>query len=124
MAKIYIADDEPVPIRVVKMTLERNGFDVETFANGQLVLDRIREEFPDVLISDIEMPVMTGEELCKTIQAEFPNRSFPIFVVTSVTDLAHRDWASIMDRLTFVEKPVSMRRLLAQIKESLQESMP
>jgi CheY-like chemotaxis protein len=122
MAKIYIADDEPVPIRVVKMSLQRDGFDVEDFSNGQLVLERIRQEHPDVLITDIEMPVMTGEELCKTIQSEFPDRMFPIFVVTSVTDLAHRDWAGAMQKLNFVEKPVSMRRLLAQIHDTLREA--
>jgi CheY-like chemotaxis protein len=122
MTKIYVADDEPVPIRVVKMTLERDGFDVETFPNGQLVLERIREESPDVLITDIEMPVMNGEELCKSIHSEFPQRSFPIFIVTSVTDLAHRHWAGLMENLNFVEKPVSMRRLLGQIQEALKDS--
>jgi CheY-like chemotaxis protein len=119
MTKIYLVDDEPVPIRVLKMTLERSGHEVESFSNGALALDRIREAQPDVLISDIEMPVMTGEELCKQINAEFPGRSFPIFVVTSLTDLAHRDWARKIDNLHFLEKPVSMRRLSSQMNTVL-----
>ena len=119
MTKIYLTDDEPVPIRVLKMTLEREGYEVETFANGELVLNRIREQHPDVLITDIEMPVMTGEELCKQIKEEIPDRDFPIFVVTSVTNLEHRHWARDLKALNFVEKPVSMRRLTAQIAEIL-----
>ena len=119
MTTIYVTDDEPVPVRVLKMTLERHGYDVENFTNGERVLQRIRERQPDVLITDIEMPAMTGEELCKQIQAEFPSRCFPIFVVTSVTDLSHRAWARDISNLCFVEKPVSMRRLIAELKTSL-----
>lgn len=119
MKKIYIADDEPIPIRVLKMSLERKGYTVESFVNGQKALEQIRKANPDALITDIEMPVMTGEELCKSIQAEFPERRFPIFVVTSVTDLAHRDWARQMANLTFLEKPVSMRRLSTELDAKL-----
>ena len=119
MTTIYVTDDEPVPIRVVKMTLERQGYEVESFRNGAAALERIREQQPDALITDIEMPVMSGEELCKHIQDEFPERCFPIFVVTSLVDLAHRDWAQKMANLSFVEKPVSMRRLAAELKNAL-----
>lgn len=119
MTTIYLVDDEPVPIRVLKMTLERAGHEVESFSNGSLALDRIREQAPDVLVSDIEMPVMTGEELCKQINEEFPDRGFPIFVVTSLTDLAHRDWARRIANLHFLEKPVSMRRLTSQMNAAL-----
>lgn len=119
MTTIYVADDEPTPTRVLKMTLERNGFDVETFVNGKKALERIREQHPDALITDIEMPVLTGESLCKQIQEEFPQRDFPIFVVTSVTDLAHRDWAQRIVKLNFLEKPVSMRKLTAELNSAL-----
>lgn len=119
MTMIYVTDDEPVPIRLLKMTLERQGYQVESFHNGKLALERIREQKPDALITDIEMPVMTGEELCQQILEEFPERSFPIFVVTSVTDLAHRDWAKKMANLSFVEKPLSMRRLKNELQVAL-----
>ena len=119
MTTIYVTDDEPVPTRIVKMTLERNGYEVESFTNGKLALERIRECPPDVLVTDIEMPIMSGEALCKQIQEEFPARTFPIFVVTSVTDLSHRAWARRIDNLSFVEKPVSMRNLLGELKTAL-----
>jgi CheY-like chemotaxis protein len=119
MTTIYIADDEPVPIRLLKMTLERQGYEVESFHNGKAVLERIRQCQPDALITDIEMPVMTGEELCKHITDEFPERSCSIFVVNSVADLSHRDWARKVTNLSFVEKPLSMRRLSSELKVAL-----
>ena len=62
---------------------------------------------------------MSGEELCKSIDAEFPNRNFPIFVVTSVTDIGHRSWSREIANLSFLEKPISMRRLTGQLKSTL-----
>ena len=120
MKSIYLTDDDPVPIRVLKMTLEREGFKVESFPNGSKgARSHPGTGTPDVLITDIEMPVMTGEELCKQIGVEFPERAFAIFVVTSLPERAHRDWAHRMQNLTFVEKPLSMRRLLMQLNEVL-----
>jgi DNA-binding response OmpR family regulator len=120
--KIYITDDEPVPTRILRLTLEREGFEVESFPNGAKVLERIREQAPDALVTDIEMPVMTGEELCKQIAEEMPDRSFPIFVVTSLTERVHREWSADLPDLNFVEKPVSMRRLVSQLRNALEPS--
>lgn len=118
--KIYITDDEPVPTRVLKLTLEREGFEIESFPNGARALERILEAAPDALITDIEMPVMSGEELCKELAKQIPKRGFPIFVVTSLTERVHREWSGTMSNLHFVEKPVSMRRLVGQLRDVLQ----
>ena len=119
---LYVVDDELVPVRVVRMALQRAGYDVQCFHNGLQALEAIRVAQPDALITDIEMPVMTGEELCKTLSEEFPNRNFPIFVVTGVTDLNHRRWSRQIDRLTFVEKPISVRLLIEELSATLAES--
>ena len=113
--RILVVDDEAVVIRVLKLALERADYEVETKSNGKEALDRILEQSPDVLITDIEMPVMTGEELCKEVEKRLPNRDFPIFVCTSVTAMEHRVWSSLIHRLIFLEKPVSARKLLAAL---------
>ena len=112
MTTLYIVDDEPVPIRVMRRALEREGYEVETFHNGRDALERIHEAEPDGLISDIEMPIMDGKELCRTLSADFPDREFPIFLITSLTDLTHRHWSREVRHLTFIEKPVSIKRLI------------
>jgi twitching motility two-component system response regulator PilG len=118
--KLYLTDDELVPVRVIRMALERAGYAVECFHNGLDTLERIRQVQPDALITDIEMPVMTGETLCKAIAEEFPDRSFPIFVVTGVTDLVHRSWSRQIPALSFIEKPISVRHLVEQLRQVLQ----
>lgn len=119
--KLYVVDDELVPQRVVRMALLRAGFDVVCFHNGLQALEAIRKEQPDALITDIEMPVMTGEGLCKALAEELPERSFPIFVVTGVTDLIHRSWSRQIHDLTFIEKPISVRLLVEKLNARLEQ---
>jgi chemosensory pili system protein ChpA (sensor histidine kinase/response regulator) len=122
--RILIVDDEAVVVRVLKLVLERSGYEVESSSNGEAALERILEQAPDVLITDIEMPRMTGEELCKRIHERFPNRDYPIFVVTSVTAMEHRIWSSEIPKLVFLEKPVSARKLLEALTEYFSASTP
>lgn len=117
MKKIVIADDEPHVVRVLKLSLEREGYAVEGFANGQTALARIEREYPDILITDIQMPVMSGEQLCLHIQQEMRDRKFLIFVLTSRTEIEHREWSRKIDNLMFLEKPVSIRNLVEKLDE-------
>jgi CheY-like chemotaxis protein len=114
-----IADDEPHAIRVLKVTLEREGYTVETASNGEAALARIHEQQPDLLISDIQMPKLSGEQLCARIAAELPNRRFPIVIMTSMTFVTESHWSRQYSSLVLLEKPISMRRLLPLIRELL-----
>ena len=115
MNKILIADDEPHVLRVLKLSLEKEGYAVETCANGKEALTRLEQEHPDILITDIQMPLMTGEELCRHIKQHMPARKFLIFVLTSRTEIEHREWSRDINNLLFLEKPVSIRNLLEKI---------
>lgn len=122
MKRIIIADDEPNMTRVLKLALERAGYAVLNCPNGREALLAVRKQPPDLLITDIQMPVMTGQELCQAIHAEMPDRRFPIFVMTSMTDREHREWTARIGGITFLEKPLSMRIVQQRIAEALQTS--
>jgi len=115
MKRILIADDEPQMTRVLKLFLERAGYAVESAGNGLIALDCILKNTPDVLISDIQMPLMTGKQLCQALEEQLPQRTFPVFVMTSMTDRDHREWTQKIQNLEFLEKPVSMRALIAKL---------
>ena len=119
MKRILIVDDEATVIRVLRLALEGAGYAVETAANGSECLVRLCDDHPDFLITDIDMPRMSGKELCLAIEEQFPDRSFPIVVLTSRTELEHRDWTRNIDNLEFMEKPVSVRRLTAHVNQCL-----
>ena len=115
--RILLVDDEATVLRVLRLQLQRAGYEVDTAPNGKEALEKIRAVTPDVLITDIEMPKMTGEELCQAIQKEFPDRRFPIFVATSLTGMRHREWTRNFVLLDFLEKPLSARKLLVTLAE-------
>jgi CheY-like chemotaxis protein len=117
MKKIIIVDDEPHVLRVLKLSLENEGYTVETCANGKEALARLQQVIPDILITDIQMPQINGEELCRYIQEHMPDRKFPIFVLTSRTEIEHREWTREIDNLLFLEKPVSIRDLVGKIDD-------
>ena len=113
---ILVADDEPHIARVVELFLRREGFEVELVRDGQEALESILRKAPDALITDVQMPRMTGQELCAELQKRLPERDFKIIVMTSMTDREHRDWPGAMRNTTFMEKPVSMRSVLSALK--------
>jgi CheY-like chemotaxis protein len=115
--RILLVDDEPLVLRVLRLSLEKAGYIVETQPNGMQALESIVDRPPDVLITDIEMPEMDGKELCQRIERDFPNRQFMIFVATSLTSLEHRHWSNTVNNLNFLEKPLSARKLLAALNK-------
>ena len=115
MKTVLIVDDHAPVIRVLKLGIEEAGYEVETASNGSECLVKLCSEHPDFLITDIDMPRMSGKELCLAIEKQIPERKFPIVVLTSRTEMEHRDWTQSIDNLAFVEKPVSIRRLVSHI---------
>ena len=117
MKKILIADDEPHIIRIIRLALERAGYQIDSAPNGEAALEKIHQQHPDILITDIQMPRMTGEELCKKINNEISERKFLIVVSTSRTEIEHREWSQEIPNLMFLEKPVSTRKLLSVLDD-------
>lgn len=123
MKRVLIVDDHAPVIRVLRLGLEEAGFEVDAASNGSECLVKLCNGAPDFLVTDIDMPRMTGKELCLAIEEQFPGRTFPIVVLTSRTELEHRNWTRDIDNLEFMEKPVSVRRLVAFISRCLNESV-
>ena len=122
MKRVMIVDDHAPVLRVLRLGIEEAGYEVEAANNGSECLVKLCDGHPDFLVTDIDMPRMSGKELCLAIQSQFPERTFPIVVLTSRTELEHRDWTRKISGLTFMEKPVSIRRLVSLIRRTLSDS--
>jgi len=117
--RLILVDDEAPTARVMSLALAKQGFDVEVCYDGAEALKAVLANPPDVLVTDIEMPVMTGQQLCEELERQLPDRSFPVYVITGVTDLVHRKWTREIRDLHFLEKPVSIRRLVQELGQRL-----
>ena len=117
MKKIMLVDDEMHVLRILRLSLEKQGYDIDTYNNGQDAFEALADSHPDVLLTDIQMPRMSGEELCKQIQQTYPDRTFLTIILTSRTEIEHREWSSSIFNLQFLEKPVSMRNLITLLEQ-------
>jgi len=115
MKRILIVDDEPHVIRVLRMALEQSGYLVDDAANGIQAMEYLGRQNPDLVITDIDMPRMDGKQLCMEISRTFPGRTFRIYVLTARAEREHRQWANEIPNLEFMEKPVSIRKLLSEL---------
>jgi CheY-like chemotaxis protein len=115
MKKIMLVDDEKHVLRIMRLSLERLGYHIETYNNGQDACNALQNGQPDVLITDIQIPLLNGQELCSNITSAYPERAFLIIVLTSRTEPEYREWSSKIANLQFLEKPVSMKRLIEML---------
>jgi DNA-binding response OmpR family regulator len=115
MKRILLVDDEPHVIRILKLSLIKAGYEVAEATNGLQAINNISQVHPDVLITDIDMPRMNGKDLCIHIEKTLPERKFIILVLTSRADYEHRIWTSNINNLEFIEKPVSIRKLINRL---------
>jgi two-component system KDP operon response regulator KdpE len=76
---ILVVDDEPQIRRVLHATLSSSGYDVIEAKNGQEAVEMVIRERPDLILMDVNMPVMSGLEACSKIRLSFPG---PIIMVT------------------------------------------
>ena len=116
---IVIVDDEPYVPRVLDLKFRTLGWRTVIARNGTEGLAAVERERPDVLITDISMPGMSGYELCRASQRYRLERPFLIIVVTSRTERDLRGWMEGIPDLAFFEKPVSPRAVLSAIENYL-----
>jgi two-component system alkaline phosphatase synthesis response regulator PhoP len=121
MKNILIVDDEPHVAIILKQFLERSGYHVITVLNGEQALSVIASDLPDLIITDVQMPKMNGIQLCETIKKEIPHYHNLIIMMTSRTDTDIRNWIATFPHIELMEKPLSMRRLAARIKDYFEQ---
>jgi putative two-component system response regulator len=78
--KVLIVDDDPLALELLQFTLCQFGYDVQTASDGQAALERIRWFSPRFIISDVEMPGMSGIELCKKVRQR-PSTQYTYFIL-------------------------------------------
>jgi DNA-binding response OmpR family regulator len=117
--KILVADDEAHILHVVSMKLRNAGFEVITAVDGEEAFEAAMSEHPDLLITDYQMPLMTGLELCKRLRACEETRNIPAMMLTARgfdIEQAEMNEAGI---LAVLAKPFSPREVLEKANELL-----
>jgi DNA-binding response OmpR family regulator len=117
--KILVCDDEPHILRVVGTKLSNAGFEVFTAADGEEAFGKAMEHHPSLVITDYQMPLLSGLELCAKLRAEPATSKTPIIMLTARGfAMEERDLADTNIRKV-LPKPFSPRELLRTAQELL-----
>ncbi|RZT95189.1 Hpt domain-containing protein [Rivibacter subsaxonicus] len=114
---ILVVDDSLTVRRVTQRLLQREGYRVALAKDGLDGLERLAEERPAVLLSDIEMPRMDGFDLVRNVRGDAKLRDLPVIMITSRIAQKHRDYAVELGVNHYLGKPYSEEELLGLIAQ-------
>ncbi|HSV52123.1 MAG TPA: Hpt domain-containing protein [Burkholderiaceae bacterium] len=113
---ILVVDDSITVRRVTQRLLQREGYRVSLAADGLQALERLQEEMPAVVLSDIEMPRMDGFDLARNIRGDAQMKHLPIIMITSRIAEKHREHAIELGVDHYLGKPYSEEELLSLVR--------
>jgi two-component system, OmpR family, alkaline phosphatase synthesis response regulator PhoP len=122
--KILVVDDEVHIVQVVAIKLRNNGFEVITAENGAEGLELAIQERPDLIVSDFQMPVMSGLEIIENLRAKPETRDIPVVMLTARGFAIEDEKKQQLRVAACLGKPFSPRELLQSIESVLHQNSP
>jgi len=116
MAKILIIEDEPQIVRTLRLYLEQAGFATAAVYDGHQALPAYRQEKPDLILLDLNLPGVDGIDVCRALRRE---SAVPIIMVTARSDEADRLIGLELGADDYVVKPFSPREVVARVRAVL-----
>lgn len=119
-SSLLIVEDSRIQAQILRDKLQDAGYDVRTAVNGQIGLEMIREQRPTLVISDIEMPVMTGYELCRAVKSDSALRGIPFILLSTLADAQDIIKGLDCGADNYVTKPYDPEFLIARVAALLE----
>ena len=121
-ATILVVDDDPVILQLLQVNFEMEGFSVITAADGQEGVERTRADRPDIIVSDVMMPRMSGLELVAELKGDPDTARIPVLLLT-----AKAQQSDIADGLgrgadDYVTKPFEPLELVDRVNRLLADA--
>jgi two-component system, chemotaxis family, chemotaxis protein CheY len=119
MTRILAVDDSPSMRDMVRIALTGAGFDVTQAADGQQALDLARQSSFDLVLSDVNMPVMDGIALIRALRAEAAYRHTPILMLTTESSVDRKREGKDAGATGWIVKPFDPAQLIATMHRVL-----
>lgn len=120
MNRVWIVDDDNSIRWVLEKALSQEGFDVESFASADMLLQRLDYDEPDTIVSDIRMPEMDGMELLDKLQVSHPQ--LPVIIMTAHSDLDSAVNAYQQGAFEYLPKPFDIDEAIALTKRAVEHA--
>jgi CheY-like chemotaxis protein len=119
--KILIADDEIHIIHVVAIKLRNNGYEVVSANNGQEAYELACTENPDIIVTDYQMPLMTGVEMIQKLREHEATKTLPVILLTARSFAISQELQQTLGVSACLSKPFSPKELLKTIQDILHQ---
>lgn len=120
MTKIAIIEDDSVISQMYRMKFEAEGFDVQLADNGKRGVAMVESFRPDIILLDLQMPEMTGEEALKEIRTEEWGKNIPVIILTNMgAEEAPKSLSSLDIHSYIVKAELTPRQVVDRVKIAL-----
>jgi len=116
---VLIVDDERDLVRLLEFNLQHAGFETAVAYAGEDALQKVRQRIPDLIVLDLMLPDIPGNEVCRQLKASPRTRHVPVLMLTARTDEVDRVVGFEVGADDFVTKPFSVRELVLRIRAIL-----
>ena len=123
-AKIFIVEDEPSIVQLVKYNLEKENFKVLVSNNGEEGLQEIKKTEPDLILLDWMLPDLSGIDICKALRKDTKFKNVPIIMLTARSQEEDKVLGLNVGADDYLPKPFSNLELVARVNALLRRSKP
>ena len=123
-AKIFIVEDEPSIVQLVKYNLEKQNFKVLVSNNGEEGLQEIKKTEPDLILLDWMLPDLSGIDICKALRKDTKFKNVPIIMLTARSQEEDKVLGLNVGTDDYLPKPFSNLELVARVNALLRRSKP
>ena len=118
--KILAVDDTPANLEVISEILSDAGYTVVAAIDGERALKRLQKYQPDLILLDIQMPVIDGFETCRHIKANPETSGIPVIFITAFGDIENKVKGFSLGGVDYITKPFQEKELIARVKTHLE----
>jgi phosphate regulon transcriptional regulator PhoB len=123
-SKIFVVEDDPDIAELLQFNLDKEGYEVKIEADGEKAYDMILNKVPDLLILDLNLPGLSGIEICKYLRENARTKSLPIMMLTARTQEIDKIIGFEIGADDYITKPFSVREVIARINALLRRARP
>ncbi len=119
MSKVLVVDDLQSELQLISGFLSQGGYQVATAINGSDALDKAKAAMPDVIVTDLVMPDMSGLELCRKLKKSPETAGIPVIACTTKDSQVDQAWAKKQGIVSYLVKPCNQAQLLDAVKSAM-----